>query len=308
MIRTAKGQVVRRAATALGLCLVSLPFSGCGGGAGTGSPVPPRVGERIVFQSDKSGNFDIWVMNGNGTGQLRLTSNAANDVNPAFSPDRSRIAFSSDRDGQEEIYIMNADGSGQTRLTTDAASSEAPSFSPDGTKIVFKSGNGITLMNADGSNVQVLTDVASFNLNPVFARGGHIVFASNLPTPTNPAPNNKLQLFRINAEGSGLAQLTTGASNHTQPSVSPNGQRIVFTDDRDGSFAIFVMNADGTGEQRLTSGLSGNSHPVFSPDGQRIIFDFNRAGNYDIYTMNADGSAIASLTSDAATERLPNVR
>ena len=63
-------------------------------------------------------------MNADGTGQTRLTNNAAFDIEPAWSPDGTKIAFASDRDGNVEIYVMNADGTGQTRLTNNARQRE----------------------------------------------------------------------------------------------------------------------------------------------------------------------------------------
>ena len=67
-------------------------------------------------------------MNSDGSGQTRLTNNAAWDYVPAFSPDGSKIAFGSDRDGNYEIYVMNSDGSGQTNITNNAARDFDPSF------------------------------------------------------------------------------------------------------------------------------------------------------------------------------------
>ena len=56
-------------------------------------------------------------MNADGSGQRRLTRNAARDLAPAWLPDGQKIAFVSERDGNSEVYVMNADGSGQRRLT-----------------------------------------------------------------------------------------------------------------------------------------------------------------------------------------------
>ncbi len=84
-------------------------------------------------------------MNADGTDQMRLTTNAAADRSPAWSPDGTKIAFASKRTGNGDIYVMNADGTGQRRLTTNAAADRSPDWSPDGTKIAFASkrtGNG----------------------------------------------------------------------------------------------------------------------------------------------------------------------
>jgi hypothetical protein len=84
---------------------------------------------RIAFASNRDGNFEIYVMNADGSGVTRLTNNPANDW-PSWSPDGKRIAFDSNRDGNFEIYVMNADGSGQTNLTNNQAEDWGPSWSP----------------------------------------------------------------------------------------------------------------------------------------------------------------------------------
>ena len=105
--------------------LVCAALSGCGGGGG----VAPRPG-RIVFDSGRDGNWEIYVMNADGSGQTRLTNNTAPDWKPCFSTDGSKIAFSSIRGGNEEIYVMNADGSAQTRLTNNPANDDVPNWGP----------------------------------------------------------------------------------------------------------------------------------------------------------------------------------
>ena len=110
---------------------------------------------KIAFSSNRNGNYEIYVMNPNGTNAIRLTNNTAIDDFPDISPDGSKITFQSNRNGTSEIYVMNSDGSSQTRLTF-SGSNTNPSFSPDGTKIVFIStrtgGRGVWVINADGTN------------------------------------------------------------------------------------------------------------------------------------------------------------
>ena len=73
---------------------------------------------RIVFDSKRDGNWDVYIMNADGTGQTRLTDNSAYDAEPGFSLDGRQIAFSTSRDGYDEVYIMNIDGTEQTNLTS----------------------------------------------------------------------------------------------------------------------------------------------------------------------------------------------
>ena len=70
------------------------------------------AGGKIAFSSQRDGYYEIFVMNADGTGQIRLTTNLFNDYEPSLSLDCSKIAFLSDRDGNPEIYSMNADGTG----------------------------------------------------------------------------------------------------------------------------------------------------------------------------------------------------
>ena len=76
-------------------------------------------------------------MNADGTGLNRLTTNAAIDGRPAWSPNGAKIAFTSTKNGNVDIYVMNADGTGQTRLTQDPAMDSGPAWSPDGARIAF---------------------------------------------------------------------------------------------------------------------------------------------------------------------------
>src|SRR5437763_1434865 len=110
-------------------------------------------GKQIAFASARTGNFDIWVMNADGSDQRRLTTNPTMDCWPAWSPDGKRIAFTSNRDGNYEIYVMNADGTGQRNLTAHPAQDNYATWSPDGKRIAFIStrdgGHDIYVMDVD---------------------------------------------------------------------------------------------------------------------------------------------------------------
>ncbi|HAL47413.1 MAG TPA: hypothetical protein DCP37_06625, partial [Dehalococcoidia bacterium] len=96
-------------------------------------------GDLIAFESTRDGDYEIFVMNSDGTSIRQLTHNSAVDHQPAFSPDGSRIAFTSTRYGDRDIFSMNTDGSGVWQLTFNSAWDWSPVWSPDGSRIAFAS-------------------------------------------------------------------------------------------------------------------------------------------------------------------------
>jgi TolB protein len=148
------------------------------------TPAPVSTSKfRIAFESNRV----IYVMNADGSGQTRLTSNGTRDgypawspdgtkiafIDPTWSPDGTKIAFYSLRSFNGDIYVMNADGSGQTRLTNNEAYDITPVWSPDGMKIAFGSdrdGNfEIYVMNVDGSGQTRLTNNDARDSNPAWS-------------------------------------------------------------------------------------------------------------------------------------------
>ena len=134
-----------------------------GPGDDIGSAYSPD-GSRIAFASNRDGNYEIYVVDADGTNATRVTTTEANETEPAWTPDGQRIVFQSDASGAPQVWIMNADGSGQRALTDGPANME-PAVSPDGSTIAFSSirdGNyEIYLMDVDGENERNFTNTAT---------------------------------------------------------------------------------------------------------------------------------------------------
>ena len=179
-------------------------------GASTSTPSADAAEGQIAFMSDRDGNWEIYLMNADGSGLTNLTQNPAFDSSPAWSPDGRRIAFWSSRDGDGYggIYVMNADGSGLTNLTQDRVddASHVSVWSPDGRRIAFVSrrdGNSeIYLINADGSGLTQLTQHGADDpSSPVWSPDGRrIAFQSDR--------DGNVEIYLVNADGSGLTNLT----------------------------------------------------------------------------------------------------
>ncbi len=286
---------------------------------------------KIAFQSYRDGNFEIYIMNADGSEPTRLTNDSADDEYPSWSPDGKKIAFQSKRDGNmntevynTEVYTINADGSEETRLTDNPAYDAFPSWSPDGKKITFASsrdGNmNIYVMNADGSEQTRLTNNSAPDLMPSWSPDGKkIAFQTTR--------DGNFEVYIMNADGSKQTRLTNNPAFDCMPSWSPDGKKIAFSSERDGhtdlyvKTDVYVMNTDGSKQTRLTNNSAMCSS--WSPDGKKIAFyslvkDRNEETdngeeatwwyelNMEIYIMNPDGSEQTNLTNNSAYDGYPS--
>jgi Tol biopolymer transport system component len=190
-----------------------------------GRQVIPRWspdGSRILYASTQTGNYEIFVMNADGTGQQQLTDTAAREDYAAWSPDGSTIAFTSNRDGhkgrENAIYLMNTDGSNVRRVTWLESMDAVPSFSPDGTKLTWVDmvcGSGgcgpshVYTGNLDGTGVQRLTQGENNDWNPVFSPDGtKIAFMTSSMHDLFRVGNSGYDVATVNVDGTGVQNLT----------------------------------------------------------------------------------------------------
>ena len=166
-------------------------------------------GPRIVFASNRDGNWDIYSMDAKGKNLLQLTDHPKSDEYPAFSPDGRRIAFKSERDFKPDLYVMDRDGNNVIRLTNDNDFESRPSWSPDGTKIAFSAfrflvGNSeIYVMDADGNNPTNLTQHEMRDVLPSWSPDGSKIAFVAKPSER---PASSPSYFRDKCRWKGKAQ------------------------------------------------------------------------------------------------------
>ncbi len=260
-------------------------------------------GERIVFQSDRDGNFEIYSMKRDSTDSVRLTRNGAGDYWPdmwlppvsasvstpgtgasssAFAASEEAalaadaiaaaaehpIAFVSTRTGRAQIYTMNADGSEPRRLTNDAYENYYPAWSPDGTQIAYYV---------------------------------HLSWQS-------------WALVVMNADGSGRRQITESAGCVTcamGPYWTPDGTQIGFTIEPSPrptceikSTELGIVNVDGSECRRLTTNSWIDVFCGWSPDGASILFTSHESGVEQVYVASADMTGVRRLTDEASANNM----
>lgn len=254
-------------------------------------------GKKLSFTAYRDKNWDIYVMNADGTQVKKLTDAPANDSYSSWSPDSRKIAFASNRSGKFGIYIIDSDGTNLLKLTDDAADYAFPSWSPNGKQIAFMSKQvkgtwQIYVMNADGTNHKRLSNNKANDYNPAWSPDG-----STIAFESDRDGNDADEIYTIKADGKKETRITNNNSeqvNDIFPTwISKNQISISAVKNR--KVDIFIMQKDGSNRKLL---LEHASYGRWSPDKSKIAYISQ--GNKDvppqIFVMKAAGSPPLQLT------------
>lgn len=274
-----------------------------------GATFPGGVG-LIAVSEQSTGNADIFTFYVDPatdavSHRTQLTDHAADDYDPAWSPDGTRIAFVSERDGNPEIYVMNADGSDQTRITGNGFEDLDPAWSPDGSQLAIRrnldGNNEIVLIDAaDGGNPVNLTNDPASDFNPEFSPDGTAIAFQRFTSGSGVGFGNEVML--MNADGSGQTNLTENENtiNDGEPTFSPDGSKVAFHSNRESSFRVYVMDlADRSVAQAADPGIFTNQEPAFSPDGTMIATRVG-ATNSNLAILRLADSSFTQVTPGGA--------
>ena len=152
------------------------------------SPAWSPDGTRIAFQSNRDGDFDLYLLDVS-TNQIEqitveTTQGKVFDGFPAWSPDGTRIAFSSNVADQFDVYLLDLSTGATTALTDDAGSNLFPAWSPDGKQIAFQSDRSgieqVMVVNADGSGERQITEGANKAGHPAWLPDGRLMYESGV--------------------------------------------------------------------------------------------------------------------------------
>jgi Tol biopolymer transport system component len=276
---------------------------------------------RIAFNSYKSGDGDIYVVNADGTGESNVTGaqplgEGHDDQGPDWSPNGQQIAFTRYRFNEgADVFVINPDGSGLRAVTEEQGTFERPilnsqpDWAPDGSKLAFGSnreGNlEIWLIDLDGTDAEQLTFTSppARNIQPSWSPdGSKLAFVST-------RGGGGQDVFVMSADGTGVDNLTDSTSadtNYWHPTWSPTGESIAYTrtdtrltpEESVSQSDIWISNPSGEGAVNVTDSPANEYNPSFSPDGSQISFAREDAeGNTDIWIMDVPaGPSSGTLT------------
>lgn len=272
-------------------------------------------GSKILFQSDRSGNWDIYSMPlAQGEGSLvKLTNDPEADENASYSPDGRYIVFTSTREDKSvkkykprEIYYMDIYGKNVKRVTNSyGADNWSPSF-VDTSTIVFASdradfaphpfwekSSALYTIEKSGSFLFKIFhhDSSTSRTDPRIDQTGRKILYAN-----NKKGNFDLYMAEMDGGENDGTDLTDSKGNDIQPHIAKNGLFVTFSSNRDGNYEIYKMQTDGKDVTRITYDDGDDLFPQFAPDGNRILFCSSRLGNFQIYLASLDDTVKPSVS------------
>jgi len=226
-------------------------------------------GKQLVFQSNRNGTDQVFVLNVDDGGIRQLTDLPRGGETPVFSPDGNFVLFAAYvGEDNNDVFIMNTDGSGMTQLTHSPGYDGHPRWSTDGRRIVF---------NSDRTS----------------------------PDPDASWNDRWHEIFSMGADGSDVRQHTRCESVCTYGSLSPDGKKVLYRKvikaagfnwglvNIEKNSEIFIADIDGSNEINISNNAAFDGWPIWSPDGSQIAFASNRTGPANtgqIWLMSLDGS------------------
>jgi TolB protein len=204
-----------------------------------------------------------------------------------------KLLFTSVRTGDTEVFIADPTTGDLFNVSRSPKSEDRyPCWSPDGRQICFMSdrenSTNLWICMADGSNVRRLNRTPDVCYMPSWQKtpqGERIVFGQHGEKPL---------MGSIKPDGTGAMILGEGHD----PTLSPDGKRIVYTGHAGGGVTVFVMNYDGSDKRQVVKEISkvGATFPNWSPDSKKIVYSFPVGEALELFVIEADGSNNRQLT------------
>lgn len=213
------------------------------------------TGDAIAYMSYWAGPPGLYFVDLATSRKIPVYREGTLNLSPSFSPDGQKIAFAHSHDSNVDIYVCERVCTEPRRLTNSSAIDTNPVWSPSGTQLAFTSDRSgrpnIYVMESDGSDVRRISFEGEYNDGATWRPDGtHIAYASR-------RGGRRFQIAVTGLIDLATRTLTNGPDSYEEPSYSPDGRRLVFTQKRGKESQIFVMDANGDNWRQLTH--EGNS-------------------------------------------------
>jgi TolB protein len=252
--------------------LAALLAAGCGGSS------KPKGSPALVFVSLKDGDYAIYGANENGKHAYLLTDHEVDTSTPsglffqnepAWSWNGEEIAFTSNRDGRTHVFVMKADGTGTRRVTNSSHSDDHPSWSADGRWIVFAREGALYKVRATGGAAIRIGKGFGAAANPAWSPDGKLIAYDY----RRPGYSIK-EIYVMNADGTGIRQVTDLHDVSVSPAWSPDGRTLAFASTVYGAKSdVYTIPVTGAGTpKRITDTETVVIQPTWTPDGKGITY------------------------------------
>jgi len=238
-------------------------------------------GRWLVFDSDRNGNADVYVMPVTGGEARQVTTDSASDYSPDWSPDGRRIAFHSTRNGNRDIYTVGFDGTGLTRRTSSPDEELDPDWAPDGESLVYEVIG--TQEERHGFAVLRLGDGAT----PKFLSAANGDFALW-------APDGKAFLYHA-PDGLRLHRIDSGADSLRVSNAAIGAEAFYAAWSRDGASLYYLARSPKGWSIRAMPAAGGASRMLVDfddPTRQHTKYGFTTDGRVFYFTIGAPESDV----------------
>ncbi len=245
-----------------------------------------RDGSRIIFESNRDGNWEIYAMDKNGLNQTRLTHNNAEDRRPSWHPDGSKIIYESITGAQVKLLQMDLKTLETREIPLPEGFAEPlfAKFSPKAEFIAFSAQDSaqqyhIFLMDQTTFNIRsVISSAYKLHYPNWSPDGRELVIFSRMDTK-----NADDEIYKYHLGSQQLTRLTFWPKHNFCPAWSMDGKKIAYVTSMEESRPeIYMMDASGKNQQRVTHNEDGDTLPCWTPDGHSLLFTGYRQGNFQI--------------------------
>jgi Tol biopolymer transport system component len=270
---------------------------------------------RIAFVANPGGNWELYVMNGDGTELVQLTESSLDERSPAISPDGEQIAYSTS-DGA--LWVMNIRTKSATPVPLPANRYGYPTWLGDGSGIIytlykFTPGNEdadfFVYSFKDQKEQPFLAQTGPQDYPAFSAEANALAYISSAATVLAGVGSRiTQQLWVVSLKDSKPVQLTVGSESETRPAWSPDGEWIVFSSNRSGNPDLWAINSEGQELTQLTSTPSAETSPAWSPDGESIAYVSTASGRMQLMLLDVktrEGRSLSPFGSETMEVKDP---